>query len=996
MKVVKPLLWTLASLLLLIVAAITVSLYIILTPSRLTPIIESQISKHTDFDISIGSVDLTLFSSFPDFKLEIVDLDFAPIAKVDTMRATVDIKQLTRGDIDLRGVHMVGADIHLSMDTLTRMGLLPTLDEADEEAETTPIKLEQNIYIADVVLSDISMFLSDEQSNISARIAVPRLTFDGSVVDNIARMELAGNAVVDKVNVADTIAIDSLNISQLRMAMGGSITDNRYDIDASTALNIASIIFCGEQLLSCADISLTMPATIDVDSESIVLDEATLSLNDLALVASGKVCNQIDNQMLVDMNITSNRWAYSSLVPLIPTPYRAQIKDLTKSGGALSADIHTFVDMSGAQKSNIAITRADMELGSNRFTLSGNVGDALGDVECDFNINANANIAEIVAFIPDTMDLNIAASGLVRGDITTRFKLEDATAANIERIYARGNFAYSNIRVNYNDTINLVDSRGKVGFNLAKRSKTNHLIDFDFEGDRVAYSQAGMGDCEMEKPSLKISMSNPMDTTQMISATCNYSVKNLAFNSDSISAHLIGVAGRVEMSSQGKNPVMAMTYHSDSLAIEMVDMVKANAGDVTFKARSSYDESQEKLLLRWNPLLNVDFNNGAIKMADIEPTIYIPAIKFDYKAEDMAIHDSRIIIEDSDFSLSGNIGNIRSWLERDDQKLIGELNYSSEHTNLDQLMALSQEFIKVSEGDDLLADTTDTEPIDDDEPTPFMVPQRVSLALTSQVKSALFNSKPIYDIKGKVVAEDGELVMDQVGFRSEAAKMYLTAIYRPERANHLFTGFNFHLVDIDIDALVDIIPQVDTLMPMLKDFEGRAEFHLAGEGYLNGRYEPKMSTLRGAMAIKGEDLVLLDGDTFTQLSKMLLFSKKARNVVDSLSVEATLFRGEMEIYPFLIAMDRWQGVISGRHNLDMNFDYHVSVVDCPAPIKLGVDIKGNIDDMKFNLAPCKYKVLYKPEKQGAVEKQIEEFKGIISTSLVNNLKRREDYTSDLE
>ncbi len=309
MKVVKPLLWTALGIVVLIVAVISVSLYILLSPNRLTSILESQISEHTDFDISIGSVDLTLFSSFPDFELEVAGFDFVPIAKVDTLRGKVDVKRLMRGEIALRGVHLVGADFNISTDTLTRMGLLPSSEETVEEVETEPFTLAQNVYISDVVMSDVMMILSDEASQISARVAIPRVSFDGSIVDNVATMELAGAVVVDKVNVADTIALDSLNIKQLRLAMNGSLVENKYDIDASTALNIGRIVFCGEKLLEGADVAFTVPAKVDVAGESLTLDKATLSLNDLALEACGEVRNQADNQMLVDMNIASNRWA---------------------------------------------------------------------------------------------------------------------------------------------------------------------------------------------------------------------------------------------------------------------------------------------------------------------------------------------------------------------------------------------------------------------------------------------------------------------------------------------------------------------------------------------------------------------------------------------------------------------------------------------------------------------------------------------------------------
>ena len=230
-----------------------------------------------------------------------------------------------------------------------------------------------------------------------------------------------------------------------------------------------------------------------------------------------------------------------------------------------------------------------------------------------------------------------------------------------------------------------------------------------------------------------------------------------------------------------------------------------------------------------------------------------------------------------------------------------------------------------------------------------------------------------------------------MGFTTDAAEMQLTGIYRSERRNHLFAGFDFHLLNIDIAKLINLIPAVDTIVPMLKSFAGKAQFHIAAETYLRADYSPKMSTLRAAAALEGKDLVLLDSKTFSTIAKYMMFNKKTENIIDSIDVEMTIFRNEVDIYPFLVSMDKWQAVLSGRHNLDNSFNYHISITDCPLaanliPVQHGLDIKGTFENLKFNMVPCKYKTLYKPNKQKATEKQTLALKKIISDSLKDNVK----------
>ena len=88
---------------------------------------------------------------------------------------------------------------------------------------------------------------------------------------------------------------------------------------------------------------------------------------------------------------------------------------------------------------------------------------------------------------------------------------------------------------------------------------------------------------------------------------------------------------------------------------------------------------------------------------------------------------------------------------------------------------------------------------------------------------------------------------------------------------------------------------------------------------------------------------------------MLRFKNRQKeNQVDSLTAEFTVFRNEIDVYPFLIAIDRYKAVVGGRHNLDMSFDYNISLVESPLPFRASVEVSGNLDDMKFRLARAKY------------------------------------------
>ena len=228
--------------------------------------------------------------------------------------------------------------------------------------------------------------------------------------------------------------------------------------------------------------------------------------------------------------------------------------------------------------------------------------------------------------------------------------------------------------------------------------------------------------------------------------------------------------------------------------------------------------------------------------------------------------------------------------------------------------------------------------------------------------------------------------------------MQLTAMYKSPRKNHLFAGVDFHLINIEIDDLIRMIPKVDSIVPMLKSFDGQAQFHFAGESYLKSNYDFKLSTLRGAAAIEGKDLVVLPSSTFATIKKYLMTDKSTENRIDSLDVELSVFKDEVDLYPFRVRLGQYEAIVAGRHNInrDFDFNYHLSVTDTPLPVRLGLDVSGTLDDMHFKLAPCRYNNLYKPERRNGIQERTLQLKSLINESLKRNVKPIEYYDEGKE
>ena len=75
-----------------------------------------------------------------------------------------------------------------------------------------------------------------------------------------------------------------------------------------------------------------------------------------------------------------------------------------------------------------------------------------------------------------------------------------------------------------------------------------------------------------------------------------------------------------------------------------------------------------------------------------------------------------------------------------------------------------------------------------------------------------------------------------------------------------------------------------------------------------------------------------------------------------MTVEGVIKDSKVEVFPFILEMDRYMLGLSGVQNMDMSFRYHASLIKSPFLVKVGMDIYGNdFDNMKFKIGKPKYK-----------------------------------------
>lgn len=992
--------WSLLGLFGVIVIAFAIACYLIFTPARLTAIAHQVADKYVTCEYKLDEVELTYFSTFPYFGVSVKDaclinpMEGAPsdtLLAVPELLVSVKLMDAIHGDIFIKRFHLrdATANIYIAADGTTNFDVFKSEDDEEEEEDEGGWQLKSVGWEEDLKVSARHLSFVDEKDTIAASL--------DDVTISLASKE------------RDTIEGAQLDL---------------------TAKNVCAMLK-GEEYAKDLFLRLHLPAYFN-NSEHIYIDGAKLQVNEFGLLLDGEVGSPCFSSGVYTCDATvatDGAWSIQSLLALVPARFTESLSDINVDGliqleasakgtysdsimpvltahldvkegkGAyrplpytvrdLQLDADARLDLNKQQPSTVTINKLSAKTKESRIAAKGRVEDLLEDMLLDLHLDIDANLPDFAYFMPKEMDLK----GQTKGKANAKIRLSDLSEMRLEKGTIDADLTLTDIAYTMDSMeATLPYTKAKVFIpnkNPSRKSVNWACVDLDTK--QVDFSMDTTINAALGASLIRIEAANVLNNEQDYFASIHTASLDGRF--EDIHADLTNAELEAYLAGGKK---MSAKIQTDALQAEMGEELMAKTEALRIEAAARYKAGEENILLQWNPRLTIHLKNGEVRMPERLPEpVYIPSIEFAYSNKAMNIANSRIELGNSDLNIKGNVRHIGGWF-RHKKILEGELDIVSDHCDANQLMAwfsadeeTSQESeaesqeSKAESQEELTSTPEQNTPDSTKEMEPFMVPLDVDLALNTNLKEVEIFNQVAKDLKGGIFMQEGNLILDEVGFVCRAAKLQLTAMYRSPRRNHLYLGMDYHMVDVDIDELLTMIPNLEEMVPMLSSFKGAAEFHLAAETYLNSQYQPKMSTLRGAASLTGKDLVVLDGETFDKISKLLLFSKKTENKIDSINAELTIYKNQIDVYPLCVQMDNYMVALGGRHNTNMTFDYDINVL---SPIYLGVKISGSMDDLQIKLAKCKFAQDFKPHWYQKVDNQSRELRERIKQSMEKNVR----------
>ena len=990
--------WTIGGLLLTLVAVVCIAVYVVFTPARLTPIAREAAGKFITCQYEIGEVDLTFFSTFPRFGL--------------------------RAD----GLLLVNPMTGAQNDTVV---------EARHVVATVDVQeflTNKNLYVHELALegASVNFFINaGGENNLAVFVSSPDTTEEDTTAFSLPFKELKVDGLhlearaITFVDVKDTINA-SLGATELS-AKAESWDDMLVALDAHDVCAKLK----GETYADRLHVELIAPMAMNLETMHFAFDGARLAVNDFGLRVEGEVT--LGDEIDVDARLTTDKWQIEPLLAIVPKQFTRAIEDMNLKG-AIALDASAKGKVGEKKLPVVTLHNVHADLWRSHVDVKGIISDMATDMLIDGKVALDAYLPDFRMFLPKQMHL----TGRAQGTAETKIRLSDLSAMNLHKGKTSADLTLADIHYHM-DSMEAVLPRTYARVHIPNSVPSRPKVDWvrlDLQTDKVDFSMATPLTAKLQQSTVSLEAGNVLSDDPVLYAAVDlrsnhplevqmdsmggvvdapklyayaeYNTKDTTvmpvvkatLDCQALDGFFKDISGQLQATqleaaiSGGRKdksaPRLKAKINTQALQAKVGNELAATTGTLALEAAARYNAKGKNVLLQWNPRLKVDLKNGELNMPDrIPEPVVIPSIEFNYSNREMNIDNSRIELGQSDLSLKGYVRNIGKWF-RHDTILEGVLEIESEHCDANQLLMWfsddsGSEETEIVESQKSKVESTDSVSGGEEkkEIEPFLVPTDVNLALNTHMREVEIFNQVAKNLKGGIYVNDGTLVLDEVGFVCRAAKLQLTAMYRTPRRNHLYMGLDYHMLDVDLDELTSIIPDLESMMPMLSSFKGAAEFHLAAETYLNSQYKPKMSTLRGAASLTGKDLVVLDGETFSEISRLLMFNKKTENKIDSINAEITIYKNEIDVYPLCVQMDNYMVALGGRHNTNMTFDYDINVL---SPIYLGVNVSGSMDNLSIKLAKCKFAQDFRPHWYQKADTQSLELRQRIKQSMEKNVR----------
>ena len=352
----------------------------------------------------------------------------------------------------------------------------------------------------------------------------------------------------------------------------------------------------------------------------------------------------------------------------------------------------------------------------------------------------------------------------------------------------------------------------------------------------------------------------------------------------------------------------------------------------------SLSDAIRKYFREWDVDGKLDVGTGSIRMPAFPLRTTLANVSGTIDNDTLDLRQITLTAGASDVSARARLTGLRrAVLGRGRSRLKLKADVSSNHLDVNELLRAYAYYSTYEAKDTLeavrLPDTVAKSKL-------LVIPSNLEVDFSLEANSILYDSLEVSWAAADVAMRDRTVQITNALAATNMGDMYFEGFYSTRSKEDIKAGFDLNLVDITAEKVITLFPAVDTILPMLTSFAGDLDCELAATTNIDTCMNLILPSIDGVMRISGKDLNLKDSEEFSRLAGKLMFKDRSKAHIDNMSVTGIVQDNTLEVFPFVLDVDRYLLAASGRQHLEQDFRYHISVIKSPLILKFGVDAWG--------------------------------------------------------
>lgn len=1025
-KVTKIVLWTVAGIVLLAVVLAGVGAWM-LTPGRLTGLVNRELSRRLNADVTAHNVRLDLFSTYPIARVSIDSLTIAcrpdsvraadgkimadarQLLRTGAVTARLDVRKLLHKDVDLQYADVDSMRLNLVRFSPARSNwnILPAKIKPVKDISFTFDTLNLThgaVRFRDMVsTTDVSLAIDPEasilpQGSDSYRSSIPAkasvsmkgrkyLTDLPLLLEGDTKLTFTPFALSTKdftVKLGDITGLVTLD-----MSMNPEIRINAFDWKLSP--------FGVGELLKLIPAS-TAPWLSGVRAEAPISGSVTLT-----------------------EPYTVRKGTWPTLTAQVVLPHGSLRYDNPQYGTYSFDDlaVNSIFHLDGAHPAASSLRLKELYIrGEDMDVLAQADVRAIGaDPEVQGTLRGDISLTRLGRALPYLQGFNLR--GKVTSDTRISFRMSDIRRGQLDRMLVKGNANLHGLQIeNVGDVDRIAAGNMSVKFLGQARSATpeavrGSLFDFDAVVDRFSVLAAG---CKAVASSVSLSttvsdpgtatatnlpndvpfninlraatlsIGDPNDTIRVNLGDAEVSSIISARMLENMQADLYDVRIKgASLSYSGQGTSLGVSGVDARLRAERSNSIPQASPFVTpakWKADSrslaTLRHSPAILALQQSPALTSVMNNWllSLRVKGARASVYTDAFPIENHISDLdisantdtlTIHSLKSRTGSTVAAISGRVTNLRQFLtSMQPAPLAISINADLDTLQLNQLATAYVKAYEMKHGKGSFAKLLGPTPMTSADSVAYLIPRNIKADVSSSINRMVCMDMSTGDITADFHVADGKLLLSPLITSTSFMNIKGVIGYDTQDIQNLTAHAVLDMDDLELSRLYAAFPALTARMPEIKNLTGSFDIGTKFSARLFPTMYVMTPALRAGVHIQADDLYLNQDREIRRITHLMMIHSRDPLHIADLDIRASVFDNMVMLHPFDLNLDRYKLRVAGLNNFNGRMLYHVGVKDWPLMFPFGVNVKGTFGHPEIRLGSSTWKDIDATEISGDI------------------------------